>query len=231
MNEQIQKLKHKKFKTMETDLFNKGQWYRLKKWNTNQKQKNMSRNLAYALTKLEEYCNKLELNEEVKIDTVKIYTDSMEHNLLSGRSVEVVMASTIYISCRLHKQPYSVSEVATLLNVTTKQVMKTYKIICKELKIKLPLMPPEAYIPRYCEQLNLSKSIEDRAITMCKEADEANIVKGKSPITVASTTIYLSSIIMGQKVTQRDVADTVGVSDVAIRKYAKILRNELSLPI
>lgn len=230
MNE-IKKLKHKKFKKMETDLFNKGQWYRLKKWNTNQKEKNMSRNLAYALTKLDEYCNKLNLNEKVKIDAVKTYTDSMEHNILSGRSVEVVMASSIYIACRIHKCPYSVLEIATLLNVTSKQVMKIYKIICKELKIKLPLMPPEAYIPRYCEILDLSDSISDRAITMCQEAEEANIINGKSPTTVASSTIYLSSIIMGQKVTQRDIADTVGVSDVAIRKYAKILKKELSLPI
>ena len=109
--------------------------------------------------------------------------------------------------------------------------MKIYKIICKELKIKLPLMKPESYITRYCELLEVSDSITDRAITMCKEADEANIINGKSPTTVASTTIYLSSVIMGQKVTQRDIADTVGVSDVAIRKYAKILKDELSLPL
>ncbi|MBR3363052.1 MAG: transcription initiation factor IIB family protein [Bacilli bacterium] len=231
MNEQIKKLKHKKFKKMETDLFNKGQWYRLKKWNTYNKEKNMSRNLAYALSKLEEYCNKLNLSEKAKIDTVKTYTDALEHNILSGRSVEVVMASSIYIACRINQCPYSVAEIATLCNVTQKQVMKIYKIICKELKIKLPLMKPESYITRYCELLEVSDSITDRAITMCKEADEANIINGKSPTTVASTTIYLSSVIMGQKVTQRDIADTVGVSDVAIRKYAKILKDELSLPL
>lgn len=230
MNE-IKKLKHKKFKKMETDLFNKGQWYRLKKWNKNNKEKNMSRNLAYALTKLDEYCNKLNLNEKVKIDTVKTYTDAVEHNILSGRSVEVVMASSIYIACRLHQQAYSVSEIASLLNVTTKQVMKVYKIICKELGIKLPLMRPESYIPRYCELLELSESVCDRARTMCEEAEEENIINGKNPTTVAATTIYLSSIIMGQRVTQRDVAEAVGVSDVAIRKYARVLKEDLSLPL
>ena len=66
---------------------------------------------------------------------------------------------------------------------------------------------------------------------MCNEADECGLVNGKSPATVVSGVLYLSALLMGEKRTQRDVADVCGVSDVALRKYIRLLRDELSLPL
>ena len=231
INNNMNDLKHKKFKHMESNPFNKGQWYRLRKWDTEQKQKGVNRNLAYALNELEKISDKLEVTDKVKIDSVKVYTDSVEHEILKGRSVETIIYSSIYISCRLNRLPFSAGDISSLCNIKVKQLLGTSKLICKECDIKLPLMSAKDYIPRYCELLNVSDTVMDRAITLCDEADDEGLVNGKAPTTVAAASIYLSSVIMGQKVTQRSVADVVGVSDVAIRKLCKVLKEGLSLPI
>ena len=227
----MNKLKHKKFKHMESNPFNKGQWYRLRKWDKEQKQANISKNLAYALNELEKLSDKLEISDKVKIDSVQTYTGAVEHDVLKGRSVEVIIASSIYIACRLNRLPFSAVEISHLCNIKTKQLLSVSKIICKETGIKLPLLSAKDFIPRYCELLEVSDTVCDRSLTLCDEAEEANLINGKSPTAVAASSIYLSSVIMGQKVTQRRVADVVGISDVAIRKHCKVLREKLSLPI
>lgn len=211
------------------DIFNKGQYYRLRKWEDSSVGGN--RNLDYALGELEKFSSKLGVFDDVRVESVRVYESAVDAKVLRGRSVELVIACCVYIGCRLAHAPFSVVEVAEVCGVGSNKILKVSKVICKAIGVRLPLVRAVDYVERYCNVLGLSDRVVERARVMCKEADECGLVNGKSPATVVSGVLYLSALLMGEKRTQRDVADVCGVSDVALRKYIRLLREELSLPL
>ena len=191
----------------------------------------MNRNLAYALSKLDELGNRLEVTDKVKIEATRVYTSAVEHRVLNGRSIEVVIASSLYLGCRLAHAPFSVSEISNICNVKDKNVVKGYKIIAKELHIKVPVINPKDYLERYSLLLELPVEVTDKAEAIVLDAEEDGLIGGKSPTVVAGSSLYLAGLICGEKRTQIDISTVAGVSDVAIRKCCKILREGLDLDI
>ena len=53
------------------------------------------------------------------------------------------------------------------------------------------------------------------------------ISAGKDPMGLAASSIYLSSIKTGETITQSNIAEAAGVTEVTVRNRAKELRNKL----
>ena len=105
--------------------------------------------------------------------------------------------------------------------------MKLYKKLSKILDIELPFSYPKDYLSRYCEILELSHDVEDKASEMCDEIENKGLRMGKSPTTIAASVLYLTSVKMDEKRTQGDISEMVGISEVVIRNYCRLLREEL----
>ena len=178
---------------------------------------------------LEKQFNISYIKDDLKIEAERAFNGALEYGVLKGRNKEIGVAASIYIACRLTHVPFSVVEISKICGEKQKLVVKVQKLICQKLNIKLPLVHSKDYIPRYCEILEVSDEVENKAKSLCDEADSKELLSGKSPTGVAASVIYLASLQTGEKRTQEDIGKIVNVTPVSIRKYCRLFEKELNI--
>ena len=208
------------------------QWYRLRRW---QKRIRISgvaeRNLAFALSELDRDASKLSLPKSVREDAAIIYRQAVKEKLIRGRSIEGVVAATLYASCRRCGIPRTLDEVAEVSRVTKKEVGRTYRFLSRKLDIKLQPTSPVDYVPRFASELKLSGVVESRAIEIINLAMSQGLTSGRSPTGVAAAALYMAAFLLNVRKTQKEIADVAGVTEVTIRNRYKELSENLNIKL
>ena len=208
------------------------QIYRLRKWNKRLRISGTGeRNLAIALGDLDRQSSKLGLPRDVREDAALIYRSAAKRNIVRGRSIEGMVAASVYTAARRNGLPRTLDEVSEVSNVTKKQIGKNYRFLTKELGIKLNPPSPADYVPRFASLLNLSGKVESVAIDIVNRSREKGLITGREPTGIAAATLYIASVLIGEKVTQRQVAETACVSEVTIRNRYKELSEKLNIAV
>ena len=203
---------------------NRAQMYRLRKW---QRRTRISgakeRNLAFALSELDRCASKLGVPRNVREDASKVYRDAVNAKLIRGRSIEGVVAATLYLACRRCNIPRTLDEIAEVSRVTKKEVGRTYRFMARKLNIKLLPTSPVDYIPRFASDLNLSGEVQARAIEIVNQAKANGLNSGRGPTGMAAAALYIASILLHERKTQKEIAEVTGVTEVTIRnRYSEI---------
>ena len=142
-----------------------------------------------------------------------------------------MVAAALYTACRRNNIPRSLDEMEVASNVSKKQIGRNYRFLAKKLNIKLKPTSPSDYIPRFATQLSLSGEVESKAISIIKKAKDNGLINGKGPIGIAATALYISSILLGERKSQRDIAEIAGVTEVTIRNRYRELANNLGIAL
>ena len=211
---------------------NKAQIYRLRKWNKRMRVSGAGeRNLAFALSELDRDSSRLGIPRSVREDAAIIYRSAAKNNLIRGRSIEVVVASALYAACRRCNIPRTLDEIAIASNVSKKQVGKTYRFLSRELNIKLKPTSPSDYISRFASKLGLSGEVQAKAIEIINKAVDAGLSSGKGPTGVAAAALYIASLLLGERKTQKEVSEISGVTEVTIRNRYKELSEKINMVV
>ena len=169
--------------------------------------------------------------EQYRETAAMVYRKAVLKNLIRGRSIEGVSASALYAACRQCNVPRTLDEIAASSRVSRKEIGRTYRFIARELGLKLMPTSPQDYISRFCSELKLSGDVQAKAIEILKDAADKELTSGRGPTGVAAASIYISSILCGERRTQREVADVAGVTEVTIRNRYKELAERLDIDI
>lgn len=211
---------------------NIGQYFRLRKLNKRLRISGTGeRNLAIALSELDRECSRLGLPRDVREDAAVIYRKAAKENLVRGRSIEGMVAASIYTAARRSGLPRTLDEVSEASNITKKQIGKNYRFLAKQLKIKLTPPSPADFVPRFASLLGLSGEVESMAIDIVNKSKEKGLLNGREPTGVAAATLYIASLFLDERTTQRAVAETAKVSEVTIRNRYKELTEQLELGV
>lgn len=211
---------------------NRAQLYRLRKWQRRIRVSNATeRNLAFALSELDRMASGMGLPRNVRETAAMIYRKAVNKNLIRGRSIEGVVAASLYGACRQCGVPRTLDEIASASRVGRKEIGRTYRFMTRELKLKLMPTRPQDYISRFCSELKLSGEVQTKAAEILKDASDKELTSGRGPTGVAAAAIYISSIICNERRTQREVADIAGVTEVTIRNRYKELTDKLGIEI
>ncbi len=205
---------------------------RWKKWQMRARmQTSLERNLAQAVNELERISSQLGLPRFVEEQALEIYRRALERGLVRGRSIESIMAAAIYAACRMHKVPRTLDEIAKFTKASRKDVARCYRLLLKELGLKVPLADPAIFVPRIVDQLGLSGKVLVKAIEIIKKAKEKGLTAGKDPAGLAAAAVYIAALLSGEVRTQKEVAQAAQVTEVTVRNRYKEIVKALNLKI
>lgn len=208
------------------------QLYRMRKWHKRASiTSSMERNLAIALSELDRIASYLGLPENVRESAALLYRKCIEKGLIRGRLIESVVSAVLYAICREYGIPRTLDEIADVSGVEKKEIGRTYRFISHELGLKVPLTNPIQYVPRLTAALKLSGEVQEKGIALLKKAIAKGLISGRGPTGVAAAAVYIASAMVGERRTQKEVADVAGVTEVTIRNRYRELKSELGLKI
>ncbi|MEM5853715.1 MAG: transcription initiation factor IIB [Candidatus Aenigmatarchaeota archaeon] len=206
----------------------RAQYYRLTKWHK-RLIKSKDRNLSFAFSELQRIVSFLNLSKSIHERIARYYEEAVNKGLVRGRSIESVIAALAYAVSREFGSPRTLDEISEASGVEKREIGRTYRYIARELDLRILPADPITFVPRFCSMLGLSDKVQAKAIEILKKAKKFEVTSGKGPTGVAAAAIYIASVLVGEKRTQREVADIVGVTEVTIRNRQKELVEKLGI--
>ncbi|EWG08271.1 MAG: transcription initiation factor IIB [Candidatus Aramenus sulfurataquae] len=205
---------------------------RWRKWQVRARiQSSIDRNLAQAMNELERIGNLLGLPKSVKDEAALIYRKAVEKGLVRGRSIESVVAASIYASCRRMKIARTLDEIAQYTKANRKEVARCYRLLLRELDVEVPVSDPKDYVTRIGSLLGLSGATMKLAAEILEKAKNVGLTAGKDPAGLAAAAIYIAALLNDERRTQKEIAQVAGVTEVTVRNRYKELTQELKIPI
>ena len=199
------------------------------KWNTRITWE--KRNILIATTELKRICSNLKLPNHIRLEAIKLYKDAFKRKLLRGRSINSMVAASIYLAIRLKKIPRTLQEILDESAENEKDIRRCYRVLIREFNIKSPNTEPSALIPTYIATLKLGPDIEINSTKIVNAYSERFSTSGKDPKGIVAGAIYLACRLKGLELTQKDIAEVVGVTEVTLRSRYKELSTKLNIKI
>ena len=202
---------------------------RLRTWDSrSQVHEPVDRNLRQALGELTRLKDKVVISANVLEKAAYIYRKALEKKLVRGRSISAMIAASLYAACRDTETPRTLKDVADAANVKRKDIARCYRLLHHELELKMPVVDSIQCIARISSKLDITEKTKRYAVKVLKDAQERKESAGKDPMGLAASALYLSCVHNGASVTQRDIAEAAGVTEVTIRNRYKGLKANYS---
>jgi transcription initiation factor TFIIB len=201
---------------------------RLRTWNNrSQLNDSISRNLDKALKFLNNFGDKLYLSPAVMENAAYIYRKAAMRKLAKGRSTVSLVAASIYAACREISIPKTISDIAYVCNIPSKEIMSHYKLILKELSLKIPVIQGIDYVTLISNRLKLTEKTKREALRIFSLVQHSRISIGKNPRAFAGAIIYIASQNCNEFLRQVEVCQVADISTVSLRKRCKEIKTIL----
>ena len=225
-------------KTINSDIAS--QMNNLRKW---QKRVRVSssrdRRLSNVLGKILEVSQNCSLPKNVVETASKIYRSLDGKDIqVKGKSVLSISAAVIYLACKQCAVIRSLEEIiqgTTTMKeakAKTKLASRYYRTLVMELgTVTAPVLTMDKYISKIANMTNTDTRVERLALEIAEKTKNRSITDGKAPNGIAAAYLYVSSILLGQSILQKDVSSVSGVTEVTIRNRCKeiLSTNKLKL--
>ncbi|MGA7042836.1 MAG: TFIIB-type zinc ribbon-containing protein [Nitrososphaeraceae archaeon] len=202
---------------------------RLKTWDMRtQTHTPTDRNLKQAFFQLGVLKDKLGLSDTVVEKTAYIYRKAQQRMLIRGRTISGILSAAICISCRELGTPRTLKDISVGSNVKLKEVARSYRLLCFELDLKIPIVDPMKCVSRVANKAKLNEKTKRQAAEIMNNVIQRETLSaGKDPMGLAASVLYLASLNTGENITQANIADAAGVTEVTIRNRVKDLKKQL----
>lgn len=203
---------------------------RLRTWDfRTQAHTSADRNLVQAFNELGRVRDKLALSDAIIEKTAYIYRKAQEKHLIRGRSTSGILAAAIYIACREIGAPRSLRDMVEITGIKRKVISRSYRLLITELGIRIPLVDSMKCIAKIANKAKLSEKTKRVAIDMMNDLTKKEMSAGKGPMGLAATVLYLSGLSNSEYVTQKEIAEAAGVTEVTIRNRVKEIKTRVDL--
>lgn len=198
---------------------------RLRTWDSRTQARTATdKNLRQAMNTMNKLKDKLALNDAVVTNAAYIYRKAIEKKLIKGRTIHGLVAACVYAACRNAETPRTLDDIADELNIRRKDVARCYRLIFRELDLKIPVADPVRGISRIASLVGLSERTQRAAARILHMAKKKGMSAGKDPMGLAAAALYLACINSGEAKTQKDISAASGVTEVTVRNRCAGLR-------
>jgi transcription initiation factor TFIIB len=203
---------------------------RLRTWDSRtQAHSSSDRNLRQALSEMDKIKDKLALSNAVIEKAAYIYRKAMEKKLIRGRSIHGLVAACIYAACRNTETPRTLDDIANGINIRRKDVARCYRLIFRELELKIPVPDPLKGVSRIASLADLSEKTKRKAVKILGQAAKVGMIAGKDPMGIAAAALYIACISNGESKSQKEISIASGVTEVTIRNRCAGLRQIIDI--
>lgn len=185
------------------------------------------RNLSIAMSELDRMSDTLKIPGYIKERSAVLYRKALKQDLIRGRSIDAFLAACIYAICRQTGVPRRLKEIVNESKRDYSEVARSYRLLIRELKIKMPIDDPSKFIPKIASTLCVSMDTEYRAIEILKIARRFNGIAGKDPKGLSAAALYMACLENDEKRVQKLVASAAGTTEVTLRNRVKGLQQIL----
>ncbi len=182
-------------------------------------------NLKIAIGKLDVLKTKLALSNTLKEKSIHLYKKIIEKNIPKGRSVDAMVAATIYAACRDSNISCTLNDVTEATGLRKNLIAKCYRAILVTLNLQMPVSDIDQCVLRITKNMEISEKVKQKTMSILDDAKKANHLAGKDPMGVSAAAIYLASMDAGEKISQGELARISMLTEVTIRNRYKGLRS------
>jgi len=187
------------------------------------------RRLTNVLGKISETCDNCSLPKNVVETASMIYRGLDGKNIeVKGKSVVSITVAVVYMACKQCGIVRSLEEICKNIcapkdvKAKTKLAAKYYRNLVLEIgNVITPVVTMDKYISKIANLTKTDVRVERLALEIAGKTETKSITDGKAPNGIASAYLYVSSVLLGQNVLQRDVSSVSGVTEVTIRNRVK----------
>ncbi|MFG1530657.1 MAG: hypothetical protein AAFA34_05230, partial [Thermoplasmata archaeon] len=137
---------------------------------------------------------------------------------------------SVYAACRQCHVPRTMKEIIAHSKASKIEVGRAYTLLARELKLGLKPVEPRDYLVRFTQDLNLSKEVRAKVLSLLEQVEQVYSTSGVLPNGILATIIYIASNLMGEPRSQDRIAAVANVTPVTIRNHYKELLDLLGLP-
>ena len=201
---------------------------RLRTWDSrSQTQTSADRNLRQALNEMSKIKDKLALTDTVIEKAAYIYRKAMEKKLVRGRTIQGLVGACLYAACRNTETPRTLQDIAKGMDIKKKDIARSYRLIFRELELKMPVVDPTQCVARIASIAVLTEKTKRKAIQILNQAKGIGLVAGKDPMGIAAASLYLACISTRETKSQKEISIASGITEVTIRNRCAGLRTML----
>lgn len=189
-------------------------------WLLNTREKNLQQGLA----EIRSLTEKLRTPDVVLKEARYLFKQAIMQGLAVGRDKTSLVYASVYTASMMHNYPKTALEMTAFTSMTKKKLLRTHKLLRKELNIQTHVIEPVDLLPRFASRLKLNQETITATYELLYLIKEQHLLSGKRPETIIAGAIYTASKQTGETITQRQIANKTGVIEVTIRKLSKELR-------
>jgi len=149
---------------------------------------------------------------------------------LIGTALELVAASCLYCAVKVTEVPLDPTDFVTTDDsvITRKALLRRSKDIASTVGLDpSAFFGSEQYVDRYCDALDVTEAVKERAREIIRITEESGLSSGKSPSGWAAAAVYNACLDVGEKRTQQNLSEIANVTEVTIRNRYQEQRAEL----
>ena len=158
------------------------------------------------------------------------YRTAAKMRVAKSKSIAGMAAASVYLACRKHGTGRTLNEVAKASGLERGAVGRYYRLIINEVeKNYVPHQPVQNYISKLVNKGNFEQKIGIVAQKLSKEINDSKLHSGKSPQGLAGAFVYISSVMNGYHIPQREIAEYAEVTEVTIRNRCREILQHYSI--
>lgn len=185
--------------------------------------------LNHAMDFLRMVSGRMELPAFIEKEAAVIYRRAAERGLTLKRSKEDIVTAALFVACKLHGLPRSMKELAKEAKADLKILGKTYKLLLRELDIRIMPTSPVDYVHKFANQLKLTAKTQTAATKLVERMHKEGLLSGLSPLSIAASAIYLACLQEKERRTQKEVATVTNITEATLRARCRRLAKQLNI--
>jgi len=188
---------------------------------------NQERNITIAMAALTKICSMLKMPHYLKEEAAFLYRKILKNNLVRGRSIDEMVAASLYGAARIHGHVLSLDEISEAMGVERKAIARSYRLIHTEIDMNVKLDKVKPHLAEILIRLQLPGRVERRCIDVLDIVVKKRLTHGRRPAGIAAAIIYIvAKREMDISITQKEIAEEAGITEVTLRnRYRGLLDN------